>query len=204
MPRKPTASADVRARILAAACALLAHEGVTALTQPKVSRAAGVSQSHLTYYFPKRADLRLAVARQALEDTVAQIHAAASGSRAGRIARGVGALQSRLADQRIVRLMVGLIVASETDRALKRSLATFVDSIRAMLRGALQDMGLATDRRTVAAVHAMAVGLAVLNLARDTAASRREVGEVMGAALPRLARRAAPRAMKGAKGERKT
>src|SRR5512139_1259618 len=204
MPRKPTAGPDVRARILTAACALLAREGVTALTQPKVSRAAGVSQSHLTYYFPKRADLRLAVARQALEETVAQIHAAAPGSRASRIARGVGALQSRLADQRIGRLMVGLIVASETDRDLKRSLGTFVDSIRAKLRGALQDMGLATDRRTVAAVHAMAVGLAVLNLARDTAASRREVGEVMGAALPRLARRTAPRAMRGAKRERKT
>lgn len=28
-----------------------------ALTQPKVARAAGVRQSHLTYYFPRRTDL---------------------------------------------------------------------------------------------------------------------------------------------------
>jgi AcrR family transcriptional regulator len=194
---------DVRARILAAACALLAKEGVTALTQPRVSRAAGVTQSHLTYYFPKRADLMLAVARQALADTVAQIHADAGGSRTGRVVRGVGVLQSRLADRRIVRLMVGLIVASETDRALKLPLAAFIDSVRVMLRGALDDMGLAADPRTVAAVHATAVGVAVLNLARDTPASRRELGEVMGVALRRLAAHPARRVGRGAKRERK-
>jgi len=64
-------------------------------------------------------------------------------------------------------------------------------------------MGLATDRRTVAAVHAMAVGLAVLNLA----ATRRRRGAKSlrygrGTATARQA--AGARAIRGAKRERKS
>jgi AcrR family transcriptional regulator len=47
---------DVRTRILEAALGLLAEHGVTELTQPKIAAAAGVRQSHLTYYFPTRMD----------------------------------------------------------------------------------------------------------------------------------------------------
>ena len=32
---------------------LLHEQGLAALTQPRIAKAAGVSQSHLTYYFPK-------------------------------------------------------------------------------------------------------------------------------------------------------
>ncbi|MDH3319882.1 MAG: TetR/AcrR family transcriptional regulator [Betaproteobacteria bacterium] len=53
----------VRDRILEAALGLLAESGAHELTQPKVSKAAGVRQSRLTYYFPTRADLLQAVAQ---------------------------------------------------------------------------------------------------------------------------------------------
>ena len=54
---------DVRSRILEAALGLLAENGAHELTQPKVARAAGVRQSHLTYYFPTRGELLQEVAR---------------------------------------------------------------------------------------------------------------------------------------------
>jgi AcrR family transcriptional regulator len=58
------ASADgtaIRRRILEAALDLVTTEGVAALTQPRVARLAGVRQSHLTYYFPRKSDLFLAL-----------------------------------------------------------------------------------------------------------------------------------------------
>src|SRR5688500_6001424 len=53
--------------ILAAAVKLLREEGGKALTTSRVAKAAGMPQGHLTYYFPRRADLLVAVARRSLE-----------------------------------------------------------------------------------------------------------------------------------------
>jgi AcrR family transcriptional regulator len=48
-------------RILDAAIEIATKSGIKSLTQPKVAKAAGVTQSHLTYYFPRKADLLAAV-----------------------------------------------------------------------------------------------------------------------------------------------
>ena len=62
---------DVRTRILDAALGLLAEGGE--LTQPRVSKAAGVRQSHLTYYFPTITDLLQAVARHSFDKLAGHI-----------------------------------------------------------------------------------------------------------------------------------
>lgn len=186
------AAPDVRTRILDAAHRLLAQSGPAALTQPKVSRAAGVSQSHLTYYFPKRTDLLVAIARHAVEGTLARLRDAG-----GAAPEDVAALlQARLADKRLVRLLVGLIVAAGEDPALKASLRDFVAGVRAMLREAVAAGGIALDDDALATLHATLVGAAVLNLARDDAASRREIRAVVARAfahLPAPRRRTATR-----------
>jgi AcrR family transcriptional regulator len=56
-----TAQPSVRQRILSAALDLVEQEGVDALTQPRVAKAAGLRQSHLTYYFPRKSDLLVAL-----------------------------------------------------------------------------------------------------------------------------------------------
>ncbi|WP_454916872.1 TetR family transcriptional regulator [Xanthobacter sediminis] len=61
------APADIRERLLMAAVGLVREHGLPGLTQPRVAKAAGVSQSHLTYYFPTRADLVHAVLERAAE-----------------------------------------------------------------------------------------------------------------------------------------
>jgi len=58
---------DVRERLLEAALKLLAESGAHELTQPRVAKAEGVRQSHLTYYFPTRADLLQESARYSIE-----------------------------------------------------------------------------------------------------------------------------------------
>lgn len=52
---------DTRERILDAALAQYEDQGIAGLTQPKVARRAGLRGSHLTYFFPKKADLLAAV-----------------------------------------------------------------------------------------------------------------------------------------------
>lgn len=52
-----TVEKSARQRILDAALKLLKTEGVLALTQTRVASAAGLRQSHLTYYFPRKTDL---------------------------------------------------------------------------------------------------------------------------------------------------
>ena len=64
---------NIRSRILEAALGLLARSGAHELTQPRVARAAGVRQSHLTYYFPTRAELMQAVARHSIEKLVGEL-----------------------------------------------------------------------------------------------------------------------------------
>src|SRR2546428_10805001 len=79
---------DVRDRILEAALGLLAESGAHELTQPRVSKAAGVRQSHLTYYFPTRADLLQEVARYSIERLAGQL-AHAKEHNPGQVAQGI-------------------------------------------------------------------------------------------------------------------
>ncbi len=61
-------SRTARDTILAAAVRVLQEEGPAKLTQTRVAKVAGVRQGHLTYYFPRKADLWIATAARAQED----------------------------------------------------------------------------------------------------------------------------------------
>jgi len=178
---------DVRSRILESALALLGESGVAELTQPKVSRAAGISQSHLTYYFPTRADLLLAVARHAVGEVMARLHETVA--RSGSADRGAGVLVAALTDKRNIRVMLGLVVASDQDRKIKAALRQLVKDVRGVLATEIRALGGDADEQSVAALHATAVGLAVLNLARDNEESRRDVDTVIRSSLERLVAR---------------
>jgi AcrR family transcriptional regulator len=177
---------DVRTKILESALTLLGESGVTDLTQPKVSRGAGVSQSHLTYYFPTRADLLIAVARHAIEQVMTRLHDAVARSSTRGAELGAEVLVAALTDKRNIRVMLGLVVASDEDRKIKASLRQFVKDVRVVLGRELRAMGADVDDSAVATLHATAVGLAVLNLARDNVDSRRDVELVIRNALGRL------------------
>lgn len=52
---------DIRKRILEASLDIIEEAGIKALTQPRIAKATGLRQSHLTYYFPRKADLYMAL-----------------------------------------------------------------------------------------------------------------------------------------------
>src|SRR4051812_32450154 len=189
---------DVRSRILQAALGLLAQSGAHELTQPRVARAAGVRQSHLTYYFPTRAELMQAVARHPIERLAGGLaHAAehhpaqgAGGNPGGaagelaharehspsQVARGIAEGSS---DKRTVRVMLGLVAAADRDPAIKRALRRFVGELRGIMAPALASGGLRAEPECVAFFHSVVIGCAVLQLARDNSEARAEARAVL-------------------------
>ncbi|QBR70461.1 TetR family transcriptional regulator [Beijerinckiaceae bacterium] len=55
----------LRERILDTALDIVEAEGIKSLTQPRIAKALGLRQSHLTYYFPHKADLVVAMLQHA-------------------------------------------------------------------------------------------------------------------------------------------
>jgi AcrR family transcriptional regulator len=114
---------SLRDTILDAAVKVLSESGIKKLAQPQVAKEANVRQSHLTYYFPKRSDLILAVTEKALssinkmiakqlpkglnESTLKSVHTFAV---------------SLLSDRNRSRMLMGLLVESEENPELRSKL----------------------------------------------------------------------------------
>ncbi len=163
---------EVRERILQAALRLLAESGAHELTQPRVAKAAGVRQSHLTYYFPTRGDLLQEVARYSIGKLAGELEHARGGALPEGIAAGA-------ADKRRSRVMLGLVAAADRDPKIKQRMRKFVAELRARMAPVLAAGGMATDPESVAFFHSCVVGCAVLQLARDSAEARAEAKAVL-------------------------
>jgi AcrR family transcriptional regulator len=163
---------SVRARILDAALGLLAESGAHGLTQPKVAKAAGVRQSHLTYYFPTRGELLQEVARHSIEKLAGQLAHLENASLADGIATGT-------ADKRRSRVMLGLVAAADRDAKIKARMRRFVAELRGRMAPLLGAGGLRTDPESIAFFHCCIIGCAVLQLARDNAEARAEARAVL-------------------------
>ena len=172
---------SVRERILDAALGLLAEGGAHELTQPKVAKAAGVRQSHLTYYFPTRGELLQEVARYSIGKLAGQLAHSPKASLAEGIAAGA-------ADKRRSRVMLGLVAAADRDPKIKTRMRKFVAELRGRMAPLLDAGGLRTDAESIAFFHCCVIGCAVLQLARDNAAARAEARAVLRRAAQALAK----------------
>lgn len=168
----------MRTRILDAALGLLA-EGAD-LTQPRVAKAAGIRQSHLTYYYPTITDLLQAVVRHSFESLGKELGRAGARRRAASLADAVAAAA---ADKRRVRLMLALVLAADRDASLKPRMRAFVREIRGRIAPLLE-----VRDEDLAFLHTVVVGAAVLQLARDNSEARREARRVIEKAIKCVAR----------------
>ena len=176
---------DVRTRILEAALELLGDHGVGKLTQPNVAKAAGVRQSHLTYYFPTRPDLLKATALHSIEAMIGMLTARAS---EGQLSPDMLAqvASTMVSDKRRARVVLGLVVASDEDPEIKGFLRDFVARVRAGVGRVVELLGQKADPENIALFHTLIVGAAVLHIARDNAASRRESALMVRFAVEQL------------------
>jgi AcrR family transcriptional regulator len=145
---------DRRERILDAAVDLLQTQGLHRLTQPQVAKHAAVTQSHLTYYFPRRTDLLAAVAQRYVASLAAELVAQEPGDLDGLLD-----FAARLVhDRKRTRMLVGLLVEAEEDAALHDQLVQSA----AMMRAAVAEVaGLPPEDPALYILQATVWGLAV-------------------------------------------
>ncbi len=179
------APVNVKEAILVAGQELFRESGVAALTQPKVARAAGIKQSHLTYYFPTRAKLLLGIAEYTASEAMAHVaeRLAAKPERATL----AGMVSEIMINGLPPRVVIGLIVAADAEPGIRDSLRELVSNVRARLQSLLAAAGLAASADAALLFHATVVGLAVMHQARMSPASAAEVDNGVASMLKLLA-----------------
>ncbi len=156
--------ADRKADIVSAALSLLKEEGSKGLSQPQVAKRAGLPQGHLTYYFPKKADLVAAVARELQQEIhrgFLQVLARVQPDDARTAAAEV--LTETIMDDQRSRAMLGLTIESERDADVHDVLVEIVDQGRPLVAALLGPHG---DDETVDLIQATIWGLELQQLFR--------------------------------------
>jgi AcrR family transcriptional regulator len=166
-------------RILDTALGLLRREGVTALTQPRIAKASGLRQSHITYYFPRRSDLITAVAASVAERLKSGFETALAADAPGDLAECF----ARIAMPEQTRLLFALVLAADQEKSIRALFRQLTKDIREEIIAGLACHGIEAGQDAVALFHALGVGLAVLDLARAEPAARRETRGATALAL---------------------
>lgn len=171
---------DARKKILEAALGLLAKGGAQELTQPRIAKAAGVRQSHVTYYFPTIQDLLQGVAKYTLAAMTAELAKREPGQRPVSI---LDAIVATSGDKRRMRMVLGLVTTADREPKLKPRMREFIKEIRQGITQMLKAGGLDGTPDQVAFMHAVAVGQGILQLARDNDDARQEARRVLQMAV---------------------
>ena len=156
---------DVREKVIAAGLWVLREEGLGAFTQPRVSRQAGVRQSHLTYYFATRTDLLVAVAERAVHDRLAAIAASVDesidepGVASAAVARAIASTKNN-------RAFLALAEAADQEPRVRAAFRELADGVAGRASQLLAQLGLEPTDTAVRLVHSLTVGAAVLGVAR--------------------------------------
>ena len=160
MPEKP----DRRRTIVAAALDVIGESGLGGFTQPRVAARAGMRQSHLTYYFPTRDDLLLAVADEAVRLRVEVLREARDG--ADGVGDQVAALARVLSTPEHTRVLMALTQAADQNEAVRTSFGALAADVAPLSADLLRSAGVEPDPASLALLQATSTGIAVLALAR--------------------------------------
>jgi AcrR family transcriptional regulator len=151
-----------REAIVAAALDVIQERGLSGFTQPRVARRAGLRQSHLTYYFPTRADLLLAVADEAVRRRIDVLRAAVS---AEDPAAKVAGLVEVLVDPRQTRILTALTQSADADAGVRRAFVSLGAGIAPLGAALLESFGVEPTEASLTLLQATSTGIAVLALA---------------------------------------
>lgn len=158
-----------RDALLDAAISIVRTGGYPALTQTRVAALAGVSQGHLTYYFPTRADLVRGVADRIVQAQFATFDELPRPTTRAEALDNILALVTA-ADR--TRAFTTLLLAADVEPGARAAFSELVSGMR--LRAVAVLAGLAGEAHDPEAIalhatdgrllHATAVGLAILSL----------------------------------------
>jgi AcrR family transcriptional regulator len=158
---------DKRRLIIECSLAELREDGFATFSQTKVAKRAGLRQSHLTYYYPTKDDLLVAVAEAGMEQQLTALDGLLAGTPKGRAPAQIALLLGRKENARVL-----LALVQGADR-VPRLQVMFTDFSKQMRERAAALLASGENHKVPARdaylLHALCVGLAVLGLALDDA-----------------------------------
>jgi len=133
---------NARELILSAAVQVLQDEGPAQLTQTRVAKVAGLRQGHLTYYFPRKADLWMATAERAHDEMERELaglftSTGIAESTEDMRTKFVHMLTKLVQSQQRTRMMLSLVLQGHSDSELMDLVRANVDRSRMFLGAAL-------------------------------------------------------------------
>jgi AcrR family transcriptional regulator len=153
---------DRRQDILNSSMAVLRESGYSGFTQPRVAAEAGLRQSHLTYYFPTRMDLLMGVARVAIERQLAAVDAILGASSVRKAAKTIANIAVRHENTRV---LMALAQAADQEPALRELFRELADGVVLRAGKLLGNLHIEPTDEHCYLLHAMSVGIAVVDLA---------------------------------------
>jgi AcrR family transcriptional regulator len=152
-----------RSAILEAGLAVLREEGLEGFTQPKVAARAGLRQGNLTYYFATRADLLAAVARAAIDLQLGAVRTLLKSAES--LEEATAALGAAVVRHQNSRVFVALNQAADQEPALQTIFNELLEGFVQAIADFLKKMNLPSAQSHVDLLHAVFVGLSVIDLA---------------------------------------
>ena len=169
---------EVRDRLLRAALDLVNTQGIQNFTQARVAAAAGVRQSHLTYYFPTRNDLLKALVQEGTAEFRDHIGAELTDG-PDALKRLRSAFAERSSGCAMPRLMIALTVASEEDASLKRWLEEMERNVITRLSDVFARFGVQASPDDLMLFHVSLIGAAMIRLGSDNEQSTHRARQVV-------------------------
>ena len=171
---------DHRKKILDAGLTILREQGLAGLTQPRIAAKTGLRQSHLTYYYPTRADLLTAVTRAAIEAQLAGARSLTKGiASSEQAATKMATVATRRENTRV---LAALNQAADQEPKVQALFNELLDGFVAELGALLEKLKLSPTEARIDLLHALFVGLSIIDLA-----TRRKNGRARAKAALSLA-----------------
>ena len=172
-----------RQDIINAALVVLRESGLSGFTQPRVAAEAGVRQSHLTYYFPTRVDLLSGVARSAIDNQLRAVDAVREASTIQAAATAIAKVATRHENTRVI---MALAQAADQEPPLRELFRELADGIILRAGKLLENLNITPTDEHCYLLHALSVGLAVIDLATARKGGERRAERTLGTALNAL------------------
>lgn len=158
---------NTKDKIIRIAVELLESEGIRSLTQPAVAKRVGIPQGQLTYHFPKRSDLILAVADSAINRIAEFVFEQATQSLSGTQSEKRGP-QSQVIDMiwalvrnhARIRALLSLVVEADDNEAVSQRLRDHHNRARMLIA---MGMSAEADDAAVTMAHATMLGFGILS-----------------------------------------
>ena len=120
-------------KIISCAVNLLQKKGVKGLGQIQVAKKAKISQGNLTYHFPKKSDLILEIAEQALKPILLLLSESQNKKRKLTKKNLVNLLINVLNNTERTRSLLGLLVESENQKNLTKKILKSLENERFLI-----------------------------------------------------------------------